>query len=124
MTVGIESYGAYVPIYRMARDTLAQVWGSRARQGEKAIANWDEDSMTMATEAGIDCLKGINRESVDSLYLASTTLPYREKQSASIVAKALDLRSDVVTIDIADSLRGGTLALRAALDAVKAGSSR
>jgi len=124
MSAGIEAYGAYIPIYRLSLDILAQVWGGSGRRGEKAIANWDEDSLTMAVEAGIDCLRGIDRETVDGLYLASTTLPYREKQSASIVAKALDLRRDVVTADIADSLRGGTVALRAALDAVKAGSAR
>lgn len=124
MSAGIEAYGAYIPIYRMNLEVLAQVWGGRGRRGEKAIANWDEDSLTMAVEAGIDCLRDIDRESVDGLYLASTSLPYREKQAASIVAKALDLRRDIVTADIADSLRGGTLALRAALDAVNAGSAR
>ena len=124
MSAGIESYGAYIPIYRMSLEVLAQVWGGSARRGEKAIANWDEDSLTMAVEAGIDCLKGIERESVDGLYLASTSLPYREKQAASIVAKALDLRRDVVTADMTDSARGGTLALRAALDAVNAGSAK
>ena len=124
MDAGIESYGAYIPIYRMSLDVLAQVWGGSGKQGEKAVANWDEDSLTMAVEAGIDCLTGIGRESVDGLYLASTSLPYREKQAASIVAKALDLRRDVVTADMADSMRGGTLALRAALDAVNAGSAK
>jgi len=124
MPAGIESYGAYVPIYRLSLETLAQVWGGRIKQGEKAIANWDEDSITMAVEAGIDCLAGIDRETVDGLYIASTSLPYNEKQSASIVAKALDLRSDVLTGDFTNSLRSGTVALRAALDAVNAGSAK
>lgn len=123
MAAGIEAYGAYIPIYRMSLETLAQVWGRQSRRGEKAVANWDEDSLTMAVEAGTDCLRGIDRETVDGLYLASTTLPYREKQSASMVAKALDLRRDVATMDVANSLRGGTMALRAALDAVGAGSA-
>ena len=69
MPAGIESYGAYVPIYRLSLETLAQVWGGRIKQGEKAIANWDEDSITMAVEAGIDCLAGIDRETVDGLYI-------------------------------------------------------
>lgn len=93
-------------------------------QGEKAIANWDEDSLTMATEAVIDCLNGIDRQSIDLLYLATTTPAYREKQSASIVAKVIDLRRDIATADFADSLRGGTSALRAAIDAINAGSAR
>ncbi len=123
MTAGIESYGAYIPIYRMGLDVLAQVWGGWARRGEKAVANWDEDSLTMSVEAGVDCLRGFDRKSVDGLYVASTTMPYREKQAASIIAKALDLRRDVITADFSNSLRGGTAALRAALDAVNAGSA-
>ena len=120
---GIVSYGAYIPVYRLSRDILNQVWGGGGR-GEKAVANADEDSLTMGVEAARDCLKGIEKSSVDSLYFASTTPPYKEKQSASIMAAALDLREDIITVDFADSLRSGTLALKMALDAVKAGSAK
>lgn len=120
---GIVSYGAYIPIYRLSREILGQVWGGGGK-GEKAICNFDEDSITMAVEAGIDCLKGTDRKSVDALYFASTTAPFKEKQSASIVAAALDLREDIIAIDFGNSLRCGTLAMRAALDAVKAGSAK
>ena len=120
---GIVSYGAYVPIYRLSRETLNQVWGGGGK-GEKAIANVDEDSMTMGVEAARDCLEGIAKSSIDALYFASTTPPYKEKQSASIIAAALDLREDIITADLTDSLRSGTIALRMALDAVKAGSAK
>ena len=122
--VGIVSYGAYIPIYRLSREILEQVWGRGAGKGEKAIANWDEDSITMAVEAGMDCLKGIEKQSVDALYFATTTPPYKEKQSASVIAAALDLREDIIAADLANSLRSGTIAIRAALDAVKAGSAK
>lgn len=124
MRAGIVSYGAYIPVYRLSLATLVQMWGGAPRRGEKAIANWDEDSLTMATEAAFDCLNGMDRELVDVLYFATTTPPYREKQSGSIIAKVLDLRRDIATADFADSLRGGTMALRAALDAINAGSAR
>ena len=42
---GITSFGAYVPIYRLNREILAQVWGGKGK-GEKAVANADEDSLT------------------------------------------------------------------------------
>lgn len=122
--VGIVSYGAYIPIYRLSRGILDQVWGGGAGKGEKAIANWDEDSITMAVEAGMDCLKGVEKQSVDALYFATTTPPYKEKQSASIIAAALDLREDIIAADFANSLRSGTIAIRVALDAVKAGSAK
>lgn len=120
---GIVSYGAYIPIYRLSRAILGQVWGGGGK-GEKAIANWDEDSITMAVEAGMDCLSGIDKQSIDVLYFATTTAPFKEKQSASIISAALDLREDIVAADFGNSLRSGTIALRAALDAVKAGSAK
>lgn len=122
--IGITSYGAYIPIYRLSQELIAGVWGAAVGRGEKAVANSDEDSITMAVEATIDCLKDIDRQSIDGLYFASTTPPYREKQSASIIATAIDLRRDIFGADITDSLRAGTAALRAALDAVAAGSAK
>jgi len=121
---GIISYGAYIPIYRLNREILTQVWGGSPVKGERAIANADEDSITMAVEAAMDCLKGIERESVDGLYFASTTPPYKEKLSASIIAAAADLREDIFVADFTDSLRSGTMAMRAAMDAVAGGSAR
>lgn len=120
---GITSYGAHIPIYRLSGETLGQVWGGTTR-GEKAVANADEDSMTMGVAAARDCLKGIARDSIDAVYFASTTPPYKEKQSASIIAAALDLREDIIAVDLTDSLRSGTIALGLALDAVKAGSAK
>jgi hydroxymethylglutaryl-CoA synthase len=78
----------------------------------------------MAMSAATDCLRGIDRGAVDGLLFASTSYPYKEKQGASVIAKALDLRRDVHTADLGGSLRAGTTALRAAFDAVKAGSAR
>ena len=42
----------------------------------------------------------------------------KEKQSAQVIATALDLRRDVYTADFTDTLRAGTIALKSALDAV------
>jgi 3-hydroxy-3-methylglutaryl CoA synthase len=122
--VGIVSYGAYIPIYRLSQAEIARAWGGGGGRGERAVANYDEDSITMAVEAAIDCLNGMDRHSVDGLYFASTTPPYGEKQSASIVAAAADLRNDIFTLDLVDSLRSGTSAIRAASDAVKSGSAK
>ena len=123
--VGITSHGAYVPMLRLPLGTIAG-GGRKATggSGEKAVANFDEDSVTMAVAAATNCLEGIDRSLVDGVLFASTSYAYKEKQAASIVAKALDLRRDVVTADFADSLRAGTTALRSAVDAVKAGSAR
>ena len=120
---GIVSYGAYIPPTRLP---LALISGRPAQEGgpEKAVAWNDEDSVSMAVTAAVNCLRGIDRATVDAIFFASTTCPFREKQAASLVAKALDLRRDVRSADQAGSLRAGTAALRSAADAVDAGSAR
>jgi 3-hydroxy-3-methylglutaryl CoA synthase len=128
---GITAYGAYIPRRRLQRKAVAQanawfapnlVGGAR---GERAMANWDEDAVTMAFEAGRDCLPAVDpvkdRAHVDAIYFASTTLPFADRQNAGIVAAALSLTENISSVDIVSSQRAGTSALIAALDAVKAG---
>jgi 3-hydroxy-3-methylglutaryl CoA synthase len=122
--VGIVSYGAHIPFYRLSRDEIAKAMGRPSIGGEKAVASYDEDSITMAVSAARECVKGVNKEEIDALFFASTTPPYREKQCASVVGMAVDLRADVSVADFANSLRAGTNALRAAIDAVNSKSAR
>ena len=117
--VGVKSYGIHIPRYRLGRETTG--WGSSS---ERSIANFDEDSVTMAVAAGVNCLGDLPRDSVDSLLFATTTPPYEEKQCASIIATALDLRRDIATADVTGVLRAGTTALRMAMDSLNAGSAR
>ena len=116
---GISAYGAYIPRYRLGAETDG--WDSA---GQRSVANFDEDSVSMAVAAAIDCLNGREREEIDGLLFATTTPPYAEKQCASIIATALDLRRDIFTADITDVLRAGTTALKSALDSVAAGSAK
>ena len=116
--VGIAAYGAYVPRYRLGAETAG--WNSAL---ERSVANFDEDSVTMAVAAGLDCLRGRDREAVDGLVFASTTPPYAEKQCAAIIANALDLRRDIFSADVTGVLRAGTTALKTGMDAVTAGSA-
>ncbi len=121
--VGVTSYGAYIPYRRLP---LAAIQGGKTDGAgpEKAVANWDEDCLTMAVAAAIDCLRDIDRATVDAVLFASTSYAFKEKQGAAIVAKALDLRRDVATADLGDSLRAGTNALCAAADSIRAGSAK
>lgn len=117
--IGIISYGAYVPFWRLRREVM-----SRGGRGERSVASFDEDSLTMAVSAVNNSLAGMDRELVDALFFASTTFPYKEKQGSSIVAAATDLRRNIFTIDSANTLRGGTSAVKLAIDMVRAGSAR
>ena len=125
---GIVSFGAYVPRYRLKRMTIfgAMGWINPANillaQGEKAVANQDEDSLTMAAEASIDCLKGFDRSKIDGLFFASTTMPYLERLNSGIIAMALNLREDVRSSDFSGALKSGTSALISALEGVGSGN--
>lgn len=121
---GITSYGAYVPYYRLSRKEIARAWDSYPGDGYRAVANCDEDTITMAVEAVIDCLRGFKRDIVDGLMFATTTPAFMEKSSASVIAKATDLKPDLFTLDCGGSLRSGTSALKLANDMVKAGSQK
>ena len=129
--IGIKSYGAYIPWNRLNRKAIYAATGwfnsftlAYAR-GEKAIASYDEDSLSMSVAAGMDCLRGIGEEgstgSLEALYLSSTTLPYRERQNAGIVAAALGLPEEIRTADFTGSMKAGTAALLAACESVQAG---
>ena len=125
---GIVSYGAYIPRYRLKRMTIFQSMGwinpttIMLAQGEKAVANQDEDSLTIATAAALDCLGDMDRSAIGGVYLASTTMPYLERQNAGIMAAALNLREDLRSADFAGALKSGTSALLSALEAVGSGS--
>jgi 3-hydroxy-3-methylglutaryl CoA synthase len=119
---GILSFGAYLPRSRLQRKVVADAnaWFAPAlkglAKGERAICNWDEDSITMGVEAARDCLAGHDRGAVAQLVLASSTLPFDERQNAGVVANALQLKTALRAVDQAGSLRAGSSALAAALE--------
>ncbi len=125
--IGILSYGVYIPRYRLSRERIyaSMGWFSPATRGyargEKAVANYDEDALSMGVEATRVCLETSKREEVSGLYFASTSLPYLERQNSTIMASALNLPEHVETADMTGSLRAGTSALLAAFNAVVSG---
>ena len=125
--IGIVSYGGYIPRLRLNRMNIYEGIGwlapalAMVARGERAMANWDEDSVTMAVAAARDCLVGVDRSRVEGLYLASTTLPFADRLNAGIVATALNLGANIQTVDFASTQKAGTSAMIGALDAARNG---
>ena len=123
--IGITSYGAYIPRLRLNRMAIVQAMGWFApaimtvAQGERSMCNWDEDSLTMAVAATRDCLRGRDKTALDAVYLASTTLPFADRQNAGILAAALNLNEQMVAADFGASQKTATTALITALEGVK-----
>jgi 3-hydroxy-3-methylglutaryl CoA synthase/uncharacterized OB-fold protein len=121
---GIVSYGSYVPYRRLARAAIAQVLGIPAEKGERAVASFDEDSVSMGVEAARDALRAAPAGGVDALLFATTTPPYADKLNASLVGAALDLPTELRAADLTGSVRAGLSALLAGADAVQGGTRR
>ena len=123
--VGIRSFGAYIPRRRMSRAAIAtaHAWAlpSLKGKGEKAFCSWDEDAITMAVEAGRDCLGGRGVASIAGLSFASTSAPYADLQNATIVGAALQLPEASARADFGGSLRAGLSGLAQALQAARDG---
>ncbi len=120
--LGISLIGSHIPVLRIDRGIIATNWNRPSLGGERSVANNDEDSITMAVEASRNCLRDTGPQDIDGLFFATTTAPYKEKMNAALIATAADLKREISTADFAHSLRAGTGALKAALDAVNSGS--
>lgn len=124
---GIKSFGAFIPRRRLQRSAIAaaHAWAFPSlkgqAKGERAMCGWDEDVITMAVEAGRDCLRGGNSSSVSSLTLASTTAPYADNNNAIFVGAALRLPSTAGSSDVGGSTRAGLSAVIAACQSSAAG---
>src|SRR5579859_3050815 len=108
---GIVSFGAYLPRRRLLRAAIAEAhsWAlpslKRLGTGERSMCGWDEDAITMAVEAGRDCLLGQPADEVTGLTLASTTAPYADLNNAMIVGAALRLSTALTANDASGSTR-------------------
>ncbi len=120
---GLVSYSAYIPYYHLKRSSIQKAWG-RGGPGERSVANFDEDALTMAVAAGLDCIRGFSCDEIDGLYFCSTTSPYVENQCATHVLSALGLRQDIITADFTNTLRAGLTGLKTAFDVVDAGKAK
>lgn len=125
--IGITAYGGYVPRLRLSRQAVAQAnaWYApqfASRQGTRALANWDEDSITMAVAAARDCLgPSEDRSHVRGLLLASDTLPFAERLNAAVVAGALALDAAIEAADLGGTQRAALAAVAQAVARVQAG---
>ena len=118
--VGLTGYSIYVPRFRLDRKLITQAWGTAQPAGAQAVANYDEDALTMAAEAARHLLG--EGGCVGGLYFASASAPYWEKQIAAVIATACDLPRRLETADFSGSARASMAAVLAAIRNVQAGA--
>ncbi len=124
MTVGIAGIGAYAPAARLLTDTIHEAWGTVEAPGvsAKAVPAADEDTLTMAAEAGSRALAAAGRDAgaVGGVVLGTTTPPVEEEALAPRLASFLGLDPAVASRQLTGSTRAGVAALATAADLVEA----
>lgn len=131
--IGICGYGADIPRNRIKVEEIAKVWGTDApsyRKGmmleEKSVPSPDQDTITMAVEAGRRAVKraGIDPADIGAVYIGSESHPYAVKPSGTVLAEALGATPDCHTADFEFACKAGTEAMFVASQLVKAGSMK
>jgi hydroxymethylglutaryl-CoA synthase len=112
---GIVGWGVHLPHYRLDRTQIAPLVGVGGGEGTRAVASYDEDTTTMAVEAGRNVLRA-RGPAPSVVWLATTTPVYLDKTNATAVHAALRLDRGAAAYDAIGSVRSTSGALRAALD--------
>ncbi|HLF17201.1 MAG TPA: hydroxymethylglutaryl-CoA synthase [Candidatus Thermoplasmatota archaeon] len=133
MAVGIVSYGAYVPRYRIKAGEIARVWGDDANMGrslnvlEKSVPAPDEDVATLSVEASRQCMRraaaawGTTSEDIGAIYVGSESHPYAVKPTGTIVQAALDAGPYITMADYEFACKAGTAAVQTGMGMVQSG---
>ncbi len=119
--IGIIGYGVYVPQYRLKQQDAAIPWGGFG-MGEKAICGWDEDVVSMASEALDNAIahSGVNLADVGALYLGTASSPLVEQHISPILAETLRLPPEASVLDFTGSINAVGTALSQCMMAIEA----
>jgi len=125
MSSGIAAWGTYLPFWRLRRTAIAGVLGSGGGKGTRTVASHDEDTTTLAVEAGRRALAvGPDAGSVQDLLLSTPDPGYLDKTSATTVHAALGLGRGCGAYDFAGSSRSAVGTLLQGLGAAGGGGGR
>ncbi len=127
--VGIVGYGAYVPRYRIAAESISQMWTMGAGGTpvkEKSVNSLDEDVATMSIEAARNAM---NRAQIDpqelrAVWVGSESHPYAVKPTSTIVAEAIGAVPNTQAADWEFACKAGTEAMQAAIGLVGSGMGK
>lgn len=121
MSRGLVSIAGYLPHWRLARSSVAEVFGTGGGKGTRSVAGPDEDTTTMGVEAARLALAAAPGATPAQLWFTTADPAYLDKTNATAIHAALRLPSTVGAYDFGGALRSGTGVLRAALDATGTG---
>ncbi len=124
MSVGIVSYGAYIPHFRIKVEEIAKVWGDNANSiidglmvYEKSVPDTDEDTITIAVEAARHAVNRgkVDPERIEAVFTGSESHPYAVKPTSTVVAEAIGATPNLTAADFEFACKAGTAAIQACL---------
>jgi len=127
--VGIISYGASIPRWRIKVENIASIWGKDGKtisKGlgiiEKSVPSRDQDTATISVEAARAALKrtNINPQDIGAIYIGSESHPYAVKPTGTIVGEAIGATPDLMVADYEFACKAGTAAIQTCTALVKA----
>jgi hydroxymethylglutaryl-CoA synthase len=126
---GIVGYGAYIPRYRLPAAEVERIWQSSGEDLpiiEKSVPGLDEDTITIALEAGRNALTraAIDPRLIGAVWVGSESHPYEVKPSGTIVAEALGATPETQAADFQFACKAGTETLQAGIGFVASGMAR
>lgn len=133
MNVGIVSYGAYVPRYRIKPDEIGKVWGADGKAmgkalmvGMKSVPGPDEDTITISVEAARNMMRRCDVDPADigALYVGSESHPYAVKPTGTIVAEAIGAAPNLTVADFEFACKAGTAAIQVCMGLVGSGMAK
>lgn len=127
-TIGIISYGAYIPRLRITAHEIASVWGkdgATISKGlgitEKSVPSIDQDTATISVEAARAAIRRcqINPQEIGAIYVGSESHPYAVKPTGTIVGEAISATPDLMVADFEFACKAGTAAIQTCMGFVK-----
>jgi len=128
--VGIITYGAYIPRYRIKVEEIARVWGANAAEisgglgvFEKAVPDYDENTATFAVEAARAALarREVDVSEIKAVYVGSESHPYAVKPTAVTVGEAIGATPVMTAADYEFACKAGTAAIQTSMGLVASG---
>lgn len=130
MDVGIVSYGAYVPRYRITPEEIGKVWGDDGKAmgrglfiEQKSVPAPDEDVVTISVAAARAMMArtDVDPREIGALYVGSESHPYAVKPTSTIVAEAIEATPDLTAVDMEFACKAGTAGIQACMGLVGSG---
>ncbi len=128
--VGIITYGAYIPRFRIKIEEIARVWGANAAEItgglgviEKAVPDYDENTATFSVEAARSALRRrpVDPSDIKAVYVGSESNPYAVKPTAVTVGEAIGATPVMTAADYEFACKAGTAAIQTSMGLVSSG---